>query len=242
MPSFGGWSATVLRSGMGFPMAAGFAALVIVLVFLTAAIARVVRSMRALIRAERSVRRLRPTVGDLVVIDDDVPAAYSVGGIHGRIVVSRSMLAVLDADERCALIAHEASHLRHRHQLYIHLTEVATAANPLLRPVATAVRRGVERWADEDAAVEVSDRTVVARAIAKAALASSGRAHAFGLAIAGDRVVERVEQLMLPAPRQRRLVTVTVLAAAVVTWVTTLALADWANNLVQLAEAVHGRH
>ena len=123
-------------------MAVGFAALVIVLVLLTAAIVRIVRSTRALILAERSVRLLRPTVGDLVVIDDDVPTAYSVGGIHGRIVVSRAMLAALEADERCALIAHEASHLRHRHQLYVHLAEVATAANPLLRPVATAVRRG----------------------------------------------------------------------------------------------------
>ncbi len=187
-------------------------------------------------------RLLRPTVGDLVVIDDDVPAAYSVGGIHGRIVVSRAMLAVLDADERCALIAHEASHLRHRHQFYVHLAEVATAANPLLRPVATAVRRGVERWADEDAADEVSDRTIVARAIAKAALASSGRAHAVGLAIAADRVVERVELLMRPAPSQRRLVAAAVVAAAVLTWVTTIAVAAWANNLVQLAEAVHAHH
>ena len=83
---------------------------------------------------------------------------------------------------------------------------------------------------------------MVARAIAKAALASSGRTHAVGLAIAADRVVERVELLMRPAPSQRRLMTATVVAAAALTWVTTIAVAAWANNLVQLAEAVHAHH
>ena len=243
LPSLGGWSARALRAGMGFPTVAGFVALIVVIGCLSAAIVRVIASIRSLTAAAREVRRLRPTIGDLVLIDDDVPAAYSVGARHGRIVVSSAMLGALDADERCALIAHEASHLRHRHQLYVHLAEVATAANPLLRPVSTTVRRAVERWADEDAAVETGDRTIVARAIAKAALATSGRTgQRVGLAIADDRVVDRVQLMLLPARAHRRLIPLSVVTIGLITWATTIALAAWANNLVQLAEAVHAHH
>ncbi len=66
--------------------------------------------------------------------------------------MTQSMLAVLDADERRVLLAHEASQLRHRHHLYVALTELAAAGNPLLRGAPTLLRQTVERWADEDAA------------------------------------------------------------------------------------------
>jgi len=45
------------------------------------------------------------------------------------------MLRTLSADERRALLAHEAAHLTYRHHVYTQLTDVAAAANPLLRPL-----------------------------------------------------------------------------------------------------------
>jgi Zn-dependent protease with chaperone function len=228
---------------MGFPVDAGVVALVVVVFCLGAAIARTVRVVRLLLAADRSVSRLEPTSGDLVLIDDDVPTAYSVAGLRGRIVVSRSMLAVLSAGERRALIAHEESHLRHRHCLFLQLAEVAVAANPMLRPVTPAIRRGIERWADEDAATAVGDRPLVARALARASLAAAGRpVLRSGLAIADDRVTERVQFLLAPRLRPKPFPVAIVVAAGLISWLAAAAVTTWADNLVQVAEAVYQRH
>jgi beta-lactamase regulating signal transducer with metallopeptidase domain len=242
-PALGGWSAHTLRAGMGFPVDAGFIALLIVVAALAAAIGRAIRAMLALAAANRSVNALQPTAGDLVLIDDDEPTAYSIGGLRGRIVVSRSMLAALSPGERRVLIAHEESHLRHRHNLYLQLAEVASAANPLLRPVVPSIRRGIERWADEDAAAEVGDRSLAAHALARAALATVRRPLPRpALAIADDRVAERVALLLAPARPARALPIAIVLAAGLTSWLTAVAITAWANNLVQLAESAYQRH
>ena len=107
-----------------------------------------------------------------MIVADTQPAAFAVAGHPGRVVVTTAMLKALAPDERQALLAHEAAHISHHHQIYIQTARVASAANPLLRPIARAVARGTERWADEVAAEEVGDRTVAAQAVARAALAS----------------------------------------------------------------------
>jgi Zn-dependent protease with chaperone function len=104
-------------------------------------------------------------------VPDDIPGAYALPGFTGRIVVSTAMLHALPADERAVLLAHEAAHLTHRHHAYLLTAELAAAANPLVRPSLGAVRRAVERWADEAAAAEVGDRDLAARALARAGLA-----------------------------------------------------------------------
>ena len=82
------------------------------------------------------------------------------------------------------------------------VAELAAAANPLLRPAARVVRRGVERWADEVAAAEVGDRQVTARALARAGLARAAAArHAPALALPavdGD-LVDRTRALLYDA-------------------------------------------
>src|SRR5206468_692329 len=124
----------------------------------------------------RTCRRFDVAVDGLVVIEDPEPMAYAVPGFSGRIVVSTAMLRTLSAVERRALLAHEAAHLRYRHHVYTQLTDVASSANPLLRPLRAAVALSVERWADESAAAETGDRRLVARALARAGIAHS-RAH-----------------------------------------------------------------
>lgn len=242
-PRLGGWSASTLRSGMEFPVDAGLVALLVVVSLLGAAIYRAIRSVRTIVAADRTVSRFTPASGDLVVVDDDIPTAYSIGGLRGRIVVSTSMLAALSMSERRVLLAHEESHLRHRHWLYVQLAEVAVAANPILRPVVPAIKRGIERWADEDAAALLDDRPLVARALARAALATVGRPMrpSAGLAIANDRVAERVTLLLAPAPSARVLPIAIIASAALVSWVTAAAVSNWANNLVQVAESVYQR-
>lgn len=148
----------------------------------------------------RAVRRLPPSPrsaadSELIVLPTPKPTAYAVPGRPGHIVVSAGMLRALDDDERQVLLAHERAHLRHRHHLYLRVVDVAVSAVPLLRPLATRVRFATERWADEDAAHEVGDRRLVARAIAQAALVSASFP-APALAFGGLGVPARVEALL----------------------------------------------
>jgi hypothetical protein len=71
------------------------------------------------------------------------------------------------------LLAHERAHAHGQHYLFTSVSRLAAAANPLLRPVTAQVGYTVERWADEHAATETGDRGLAARAVARAALASS---------------------------------------------------------------------
>jgi Zn-dependent protease with chaperone function len=129
------------------------------------------RRIRTLVAAATEAACL-PGTGQLVVLEAPAAEAFAVPGLPGRVVVSTGMLAALDPAERDVLLAHERAHLRCHHYLFIAATQLASAANPLLRPVATAVTYTVERWADEHAAAVCGDRRRVARTIGKAALAA----------------------------------------------------------------------
>ncbi|MBO0834159.1 MAG: M48 family metalloprotease, partial [Actinobacteria bacterium] len=131
----------------------------------------------ALVAAHRHARRL-PRTGheygaEAVVVQDDSVDAYTVPGWPSRIVVTSGMLAALTPAERDVLLAHERVHAGSFHYLFTALARLAAAANPLLIPLATATGYCVERWADEKAAVSAGSRPLVARAIAKAALAAA---------------------------------------------------------------------
>ncbi len=143
--------------------------------------------------------RARPAKGapGMIVVPTVEPLAYSVGGRGGQIVVSTGLLARLDADERRVVFAHEAAHLRLQHHRLLWLADVA-ALNPLLRPVRTRLRFAVERCADEEAARRVGDRALVARTVARAALASLADTPAGALGMDGSGVVDRVEALLAP--------------------------------------------
>jgi hypothetical protein len=74
---------------------------------------------------------------------------------------------------------------------------VVASAIPFLRPVANQLGHVIERWADEEAALAVGDRQLVATAIARAALAIDG--HAAGtLGMASGSVPARVRALLAP--------------------------------------------
>ena len=125
-------------------------------------------------------------------------------------IISRRLFTELDPAERRVLTAHELSHLTNRHHLFVHLADIAAAANPLLRPVSTAVRLGVERWADEDAAQATGDRRAAGTALARTALTrTSLRRHAVRhahrevpvLGAVNSDVSHRANALLAPPPR-----------------------------------------
>jgi Zn-dependent protease with chaperone function len=172
----------------------------------------------------RQVRRLTGRLDSdqmLVIVDDEAPHAYAVGGRHPRIVISRGLLRGMNAAERRAVVAHETAHIRHRHDVHLRVLRLASAANPLLRPFVPAGVLAVERWADEETATSLGDRTLVARALLRAALAgaASGLRPHGALAHAAGDVEARVCALMKAPPRPRRSMTaiaVTLLVATIV--------------------------
>jgi Zn-dependent protease with chaperone function len=198
----GAWSVQALAARD--PVDREFAATCAGMVLIVVASATVAswRRGRALVGAWRECRELAAG-RDLAAVDDPVPAAFAVLGLPGRIVVSSGMLRLLDVKERRALLAHERAHLRHRHHLFSLALHVAAAVDPLLRPLERAGAFAIERWADEDAGAVVEDRPLVARAIARAALAS-GRANQAALAATGGPVPQRVCALLAPPiPRHK---------------------------------------
>lgn len=187
----GHWSPSELRDVDGITVSMSLAGGVLLAVVLVRTTVRYVRWARRLSRVLDSHCR----DGGVVILPGDEPLAFAAPGRGGRIVISRGMLAALSSRERCALLAHEGAHLALRHHVFLIALRLSTTLNPLLRPLSSATEFALERWADETAARRVGDRTVVAHAVAKAALA--GRPHGtFALNAAGGPVPRRVSALL----------------------------------------------
>jgi Zn-dependent protease with chaperone function len=205
-------------------------------VLLAASVGAAVRRFRAAVVD----RRRLPECGEsgVLVLDCDEPAAFAVPGKRGGVVVSRGLIEALDAGERSVVWAHERAHLRNRHHWYLGAADIAAAALPVLRPLARQVHFGTERWADEDSVRSTGDRRLVARTIAKAALATSDHHH-LQMAMASSAVPARVEALIGPSPRVLGTVAGLVVAATLMVFTiggSTIQL----HHLVALVEHVCG--
>jgi Zn-dependent protease with chaperone function len=252
--SLGHLSAAVIRREDPASLSAALVATVLLVAVALAAARAGWRRSRALIRAARQARCL-PGSGQVVVVPDGAADAYTVPGWPGRIVVTAGMLDALAPAERDVLLAHERAHAANHHYLFTALSHFAAAANPLLRPVAAAVAYTVERWADETAAGRCGDRRLAARAVGKAALASSrsaarGRARvpAVATGIAGPLLdpVRRLTAGRGPGPVPRRVAALLapalsvspllVAAAAAVVLVSGVAALDAAFDLHAVVE------
>jgi hypothetical protein len=170
--------------------------------------------------AARRVRALHgdAETGELVVVRSSAMLAFALPATRtapGRIVVSDGMLRALDGAERRVMLAHERSHLRHRHDRYTRLVGIAARLNPLLRPTVSAAHFLLERWADEDAAREVGSRHLTARALARAAVAGGPHHKALRQpSFAAHNVSRRVNALLASAPARGSRLTVLFPAAA----------------------------
>ena len=196
----GHWSPAIMRADSPVPPAAG---IVSVALLLSAAASLGAASLR-LVRGVREIRQLRASMssdrcGDLTIVHALEPEAVAVPGWRGSIVVTSGMLQALEPAERAVLLAHERSHLSSAHWAFRLATRFGTALLPTARPTVAGCDRAVERWADEAAAAEVGDRQLVARSVAKAALAATDyRRSSLSMAFAEGAVGERVQALLAP--------------------------------------------
>jgi hypothetical protein len=236
----GHWAGPAVDRGDPVPAPIGPGLAFLVVVLLSAGLRRVVVHARDLASAHATCRELGSGVDGLVVVDDPDPDAYALAGFPGRVVVSTAMLRALDPAERRVLLAHERSHLRHRHHLHVQMTDIAAAANPLARPAARAVRFTVERWADEDAAR--ADRTLAARSLARAGLARAAARRVgprAALGATGADVPERVAALLEAPPRRRRLAAASAAALVLLAGTSAVLAAHQTENRFEYAQKVY---
>jgi len=185
-----GWCHRVLAASHSAPWGVGAVAGVLLLAGIGCAI-------RFDLQWRRTVRAYRGSGPGIEILPTTDKVAFAAPGRPGRVVISQGLLAVLDPEEGDAVIAHEQGHLVQKHSRYLRITGLAAAAVPVLRPLARQLRFATERAADEAAVEVVGDRRIVARAIVRAALATSP---AGVMGIGGDSVEGRVHELIHPRP------------------------------------------
>ena len=203
--ALGPWSIATLRHDDPIPHPAAIGATLLLPLLAAQATRLVVRRCRALLAVQRSCRHLSSS-RSLVVVDTGLADAFTTPERRGRVVVTTGLLRALEPAERRVVLAHESSHLKHRHPWWVLAAELAAAVNPLLGLTARTVAHAVERWADEDAAGAVDDRRLAARTVARSALlihrGPSGVSPTTLGVLHGD-VPGRVQALLAPPPRRR---------------------------------------
>ena len=149
------------------------------------------------VRVVRTFRRLRhDQPGPVEIVGHVKPFAFALPGRGGHVVLSSGLVDLLTDAERAVVLAHEVAHTRHRHDRYLLVGQIATAAVPVLRPLTSRVQFSLERWADEAAAHECGDRRFVAQTLGKVALHDISPSRT--LSFAGLGVTARVAALLTP--------------------------------------------
>jgi hypothetical protein len=203
--ALGPWSTVALRRADPRPDSAAIGAALLLPLLAARAGWWIARRSRVLLALQQSCRHL-PRSDLLVVLDTDRLDAFTTPHRRSRTVVTTGLLRALAPAERRVVLAHETSHRDHRHPWWVIAAELAAAVNPLLRPTARAVVQTVERWADEDAATALADRTLTARTLARTALLMHQRRTSSpdsALGVLTADVPTRVQALLAPPPRRR---------------------------------------
>jgi Zn-dependent protease with chaperone function len=150
-------------------------------------------------RAERAL--LAGVPAGTVVLDAPAPAAYCLP--PATIVLTTAALAILDAPQLEAVLAHERAHLAGHHHLLAGLTRGLSAAFPAV-PLFTRGPREVARLAElraDDAAARRSGvRALVAALLA---MGTGAAVPASALGATGGAVAARVQRLLEPPRRAR---------------------------------------
>lgn len=185
--------------------------------FAWAIVAGVRATRRARVRSSEPRWRLR-TGHPVYVLPVEHPEAFSVGWVSGQVVVTRGLLALLDEEERTAVLLHEEGHLRARHHLLLVLARsfaAALAPHPATAAALEGLEQAIEEAADEYAAAGIGNPVTVATGLAKAALAGVGAPVGVPSLGDGPDVPARVRRL-LEAPPHRWWVPALCLGAVVV--------------------------
>lgn len=170
---------------------------------------------------------------DIRVLASTEPIAYCLPGLRQRVVLSEGTLTSLDDAEVTAIVSHERSHLRARHDLVLEaFTAVHEAFPRVVRSKAAlgSVKLLIELLAD-DSAVKVTGPKPLARALVACAKSTAPQG---ALAAGGPSTLIRIQRL---AGRSGdvRVATAAYLGSAAILVVPTLAVAvPWLQELNRL--------
>jgi Zn-dependent protease with chaperone function len=139
------------------------------------------------------------------VLDHPVPVAYCLPGLRSRLVVSAGVLDALDVAQVFAVITHERTHLRERHDLVV-LPFVAWGATaPFVRGMVcaqVAVAALIEMRADDVAAQKADAGELSAALCAMGGAAPAAALSSFTTAL--DRRLARITDPPAPLPAALR--------------------------------------
>lgn len=142
---------------------------VLALVLLAVRLRRVLQAVSVSRRARCAADRFRASNGGaLVVVADAQPLAFALAGNRnhgGTVVVSTALFDVVPDEQRRAVFAHENAHLVLHHHRYRAVVNLSIALEPFLAPASTASSTAIERWADEYATNNATERRAAAQAI-----------------------------------------------------------------------------
>ena len=192
------------------PGAGGVAGWTLVALALSGLARGVTPRVRRLLRSRRVVAQLfatatRDATRNLWVASVDQPIALTTGLLRARVLVSRGLLADLDAELLPAVLAHETAHAARRDGLRRTFAALASIAQlPAMRSMLLAdLDLAIEQACDDDAGRCVGDRLVVARALL--AVRRLGRTRPWPgaiatLSIGGSSLDARIEALLSEPP------------------------------------------
>lgn len=159
-----------------------------------------------LVRSYRSVAVLRAVSvanGPIRLVESQRAFCFVAGLVHPAIYVSTRVWSYLSPDERVALIAHEAAHVRQRdlHRRVLVEAFLALAAPLVGQILRTAWLSATERLCDARAVGETGDAASVASAmVAMCRLNTSQPASLLGFSPPTNELAERVRAVLAGAP------------------------------------------
>ncbi|MFE3445669.1 M56 family metallopeptidase [Nocardia sp. NPDC059180] len=173
---------------------------------------------------------------DIRVLAASEPIAYCLPGLRQRVVVSAGTLDNLDERELTAILSHERSHLRARHDLVLEAFTAAHEAFPRFvrsKSALDSVKLLIELLAD-DSAVKVTGPKPLARALVACSKSSAPQG---ALAVGGPSTLIRIQRLSGPLG-DMRIAAAAYLGSLAILVVPTLAVAiPWLVELTRLFRA-----
>jgi Zn-dependent protease with chaperone function len=183
-------------------MIAGFTSLTVLIVVLISAGVQALRARRRHRVLLTLISRDDPGVPGVRVLDHPSAAAYCVPGLRSQVVVSEGALKLLSQDELTAVLAHEAAHVRERHDLVLLPFTALRRALPWAKVVREAqeqVELLVEMAADDRARRYCSPRRL-ATALLRFGSAGAMPTPSGMLGVHAHHVMARVDRLLKPSP------------------------------------------
>ncbi|MEU8358118.1 M56 family metallopeptidase [Nonomuraea sp. NPDC048882] len=181
---------------------AGLTALAVLIVVLLTAGVQALRARRRHRMLLTLISHDDPGVPGVRVLAHPSAAAYCVPGLRSQVVVSEGALKLLSEDELAAVLAHEAAHVRERHDLVLLPFAALRRAMPWSKVVAEAqaqVELLIEMAADDRARRYCSPRRLATALLRFGTAGAMPTPHGM-LGVQAQNVMARVNRLVKPLP------------------------------------------